>query len=328
MIVKCPKCERNHPKKEGRNCTCGYYFVFHPDEDGGLTDGRFASWIRAAGNNGTYFFTKNQLYATHIRRTLRKGRIGRIIMNVIIVIMAIIVTLSATGVLFESDSGPSGFFIFLLAASIFIRIGLRKKKTYSIHEFDQFLRRWVQRNPEEKLLTKTRLHEPPPEWKEPDIYDYGAQRILVVENDLLVDLFVLNGFHAQESAIVVSEDGYPSYIAARVKQVVQENPDIPVYYLHDALPADSSSIGLGKARTLTGKNNVIDVGLFTDDVKKMPALKMLPESEWKGKTPVDAIVFGSLSLMLAAAVAGGLTLGAVAAAAAAESGSDGGGGYG
>ena len=61
------------------------------------------------------------------------------------------------------------------------------------------MRKWVGvQGPIEKMIETPRLGTPPPEFEEPDLYDYGVERILVVQHDLLVDLFVLNGLHAEQ----------------------------------------------------------------------------------------------------------------------------------
>ena len=57
---------------------------------------------------------------------------------------------------------------------------------------------WQAKYPLEKLLEGRKLEAPPPDWKEEDVYDYGAERVLVVDDDALVDFFVLNDFHAQQ----------------------------------------------------------------------------------------------------------------------------------
>ena len=46
----------------------------------------------------------------------------------------------------------------------------------------------------QKMLTTAQLGTPPPDWPEPDIYDYGVERILIVEHDILVDLDETVGF--------------------------------------------------------------------------------------------------------------------------------------
>lgn len=55
-----------------------------------------------------------------------------------------------------------------------------------------------------KLLEAPALHAPPAPYREGDIYDYGVERIVIVEHDLLVDLLVMNNQHAEQRALLAS----------------------------------------------------------------------------------------------------------------------------
>ncbi len=55
--MKCPTCGKNHPKKLGLQCSCGYTFVFNPGTDPGMTDGKFVAIVRRASAGGDKFFT-------------------------------------------------------------------------------------------------------------------------------------------------------------------------------------------------------------------------------------------------------------------------------
>ncbi len=316
--MKCPKCERNHPKKEGQTCTCGYHFVFNPAEDKDMTDGKMAALIRGVSNNGTYFFTRNQLYAQYCRKTLLGARGARKASTVLTVILGIVFLASLFGLVGASSLMWGIFFIIALL----IRVALRGKLAFSRQEFNNLLGRWHSSHKEEKLLTKPRLQSPPKEWTEKDIYDYGVERILIVDDDLLVDQFVLNGFHAQEKALVISITGYPEYIGTHMEKILQESPDIPVFFLHAAPTEEHAAYGLRKAQALVGGREITDLGLMHDDLKAMPGLKILPSEDWKNRIPVDAIAFGGLSLMLTAALTQGLPLSGVMAAAASDSSAD------
>ena len=164
-------------------------------------------------------------------------------------------------------------------------------------------------HPEEKLITEPRLQTPPPEWQEPDIYDYGAERVLIVEHDLMVDLLVLNGFHAQEKALVLSKNGYPEYLVPRIQEALRASPDLPVFYLHDAAPFEASPVeSLTRSLPWLEGRQVIDLGLTMDDAKSLPALKALPAGEWQGVIPAAAVLFVVLSPLLTSALEGNMSL--------------------
>lgn len=60
--MKCPECGKTHKEHQGLQCACGYRFIFDPRVTDGLTDAEFIESIDSASANGTYYFTKNQLY--------------------------------------------------------------------------------------------------------------------------------------------------------------------------------------------------------------------------------------------------------------------------
>ena len=304
--MKCPKCGETRKAKEGLVCNCGFNFVFDPNEDKGMTGGLFAAIINRASSSGTYFFDESQLYAVYYRRNRQKGRIGRIIFTLAAVILGLLFLLSVFGVLLE-DSGVLLFVLFVIA--LVLRLASRRGKTFSRQEFHGLLQRWLSFHPEEKLITEPRLQTPPPEWQEPDIYDYGAERVLIVEHDLMVDLLVLNGFHAQEKALVLSKNGYPEYLVPRIQEALRASPDLPVFYLHDAAPFEASPVeSLTRSLPWLEGRQVIDLGLTMDDAKSLPALKALPAGEWQGVIPAAAVLFVVLSPLLTSALEGNMSL--------------------
>jgi hypothetical protein len=78
---------------------------------------------------------------------------------------------------------------FYQLAKVLIIIHLSYGQTPNQEEFWRIVKKW-----EEKkgalagMLVKPSLHQPPPEFQESDIYDYGVERIIIVERPILVDL--------------------------------------------------------------------------------------------------------------------------------------------
>ena len=68
-----------------------------------------------------------------------------------------------------------------------------------------------------------------PDWPEPDTLDYGAERILVVDRRLAVDLLVRLWVHTGAKAIIVSADRYPKAVAERAEALIGQRPDVPVF---------------------------------------------------------------------------------------------------
>ena len=72
----------------------------------------------------------------------------------------------------------------------------------------------------------------PPDYPEADLFDYGAERILVVDDAIVVDLLVRTGVHTDARVIIISTTGYPRQIVERAASLVSHRPDVPVHVLH------------------------------------------------------------------------------------------------
>lgn len=310
--MRCPKCGHNHPKKEGKICGgCRYEFVFRPDEDNGWTDGKFLGLITAASSQETNYFTENQLYTTYCR----KQKKGLSLRNALLIFVILAVISGISGVpIYEKGLRAKDFEIVFFILAVFPAIGLliyslylfaTRKTPPSRDQFKQLLRKWTQKKGIEKLITTPRLHTPPPEWKEADIYDYGAERVLIVDRDILVDLLVLNGFHAQERTLVISANRYPDYLMPHVEKVLTENPELPVFFLHDST---SKGMGIFKNKQLSNfpsfaGHPVIDLGIFPEDVPKIRRIRPTKPITSEYAVEVDLIPYNMLSSMTAEAVA-------------------------
>lgn len=271
-----------------------------------MTDGKFLALIRKVSLNDTYYFTLNQFYA-HYCRSQRKGY------RVLLVIGLSLLTLTVVLAFLNED-----FIVFAIMLGVAALACLWKAATRafgrlpSLSSFRAVIDKWYGAGRSiDKLLTQPSLDTPPPEWEEPDIYDYGVERLLIVEHNLLVDLFVRNGFHAQERALVVSEQGYPSYLLPVAIRCLQDNPELPVYLLHDA-----TRRGAMMAQRVTNSNlltleghPVLDLGIFPEDVKRMPNQKALRPHKQNHAIPVDFILFSTLGMGVAQAMAENLVFG-------------------
>jgi len=174
-------------------------------------------------------------------------------------------------------------------------------------QFGKYIDQWIQRRPLAYLLTVPRLHEPPPQWHENDIYDYGVERILVVQRDELVDLLVMNQIHVQQKTLIFAESGYPVYISGRVAGLLTERLDLPIFVLHDA-----DRLGCGTLQRLkdaywlpnqggdSEKYRWIECGLFPEDFQKIQQLSQVRYWKKRFELPVDTLLMTTLSQALAA----------------------------
>ncbi|MCI5138058.1 MAG: hypothetical protein D3922_06500 [Candidatus Electrothrix sp. AR1] len=306
----CPKCNNNHKKNNGRHCKCGYWFVFRPDVDNGMTDNKFMLILRKASADGRYYFTFPQLY--YFCCTV-KGKINfrsfcgivfetLILYNIVIAIGFVFFQLLF---LLLSTSMKNGhLFFLLLSGCVLIHSIVHYNRTPpSEEEFRKMMLKWsdIKGFPEKMLVTPS-LHHPPPQFPEGDLYDYGVERVIIVERRLLVDLLVKNKFHTDQRALIFSADGYPSYIAERAKILLKASSDLPIYLLHDA----TEKGGAMKRKINYPKHKVIDLGIFPEQIKKLPVLKPLRLKHQEHQAPLDVLPYAALSAIGGAAIAAGV----------------------
>ena len=308
--MKCPECEKNHKYSAGMRCSCGYQFRLDPKIDG-FSDNKMLALIRRASAHDTYYFTKNQLYAQYCRMEYRSLWIPLILSAVLISLGLYLCFLAdiRDRWVFGGTAVVAGLFALMFAED-------RHRSKPSTPTLDNALEKWRRNRADtlERMLTEPTLHQPPPEWKEPDIYDYGVERILIVEHDLLVDLFVKNGFHAEQRTLVLSQNGYPSYLVGHAKRMLDENPELPVFLLHDATEQGEQMQEQLLARgdlPIAGRH-VIDMGLFPQDVAKLRRLRFMRPKEHEYRLPVDILAYSFLATGLGSALADELTLAQVA----------------
>ena len=290
--MKCPKCNYNQPAKRGMKCRCGYQFSFNPKSlsTPKMTDGKFLSAVSKASQNGTQYFTGNQLYSAYVakyppsRLSPYFGAIGFILLGGLI---------SATG--FGAVFGvPLALFGLFRIVWLLLWAG----PTYSRSHFEMLIRKWRKDGKElPQLVDQPTLHNPPPDWEENDIYDYGAEKLLIVERDIMVDLFVLNNQHAEQRMLVVSENGYPSYLCPRANQLLLERPDLPVYLLHDATPEGMGMRSRLRSSTWLelGNREIVDLGFTPDDFASLKRTRNFDYHKKERELPMDALLMLGLA---------------------------------
>ncbi len=163
----------------------------------------------------------------------------------------------------------------------------------------------------ERLLKQPTLDKPPPQWKEADIYDYGVERVLIVERDLLVDLFVRNDFHSQQRVLIMSQTGYPSYLEKAANEVLERQPQTPVFLLHDASDAGMAmkSRMQKTGKISVGQQRIIDLGMTPGDIKRFAKALGVHYSTLAAK--VDSLPYRGLANMIALAMEKQLPLSAL-----------------
>lgn len=259
-------------------CSCGYSFLLRPDTNAGWTDGKFLACVRRASRGNTAYFTADQFYAASCQIWAGKRHL---VFGTVLMVIGVIVIAGFAWYTFVMQQLPITVFMFmcLFCLGIFgIGFGARQYDLPKHKVVNDALTRWIKtRGPLEKLITEPGLHDPPPDYEEPDIYDYGVERILIVQHDLMVDEMVLNSLHAELKALVISAGGYPWYLIERAQGLVDERTDLPVFVLHDATPAGHAV--MNKLPISVDARRVVDLGLSEEDARNIESLKLVAKEE-------------------------------------------------
>lgn len=281
--MQCPECSYNQHARQGLTCSnCGYVFTFNPKHPGKLTDGKFLAMIRVASQNDTRYYTQNQLYGVYCRR-VPDPRWGCGIAAGLALLL---------GILLANFLWAAMFLLVGMALAMFLLLSFMRPDVKSPEDFDAWVRSWLQAGkPLTRMLREPGLHEPPPDWSEPDIYDYGAERILIVERDLLVDLFVRNEEHAEHRMLVMAESGYPQYLLPLAQRLLAQRSDLPVFLLHDAttwgreMPARVQR----EQRFPLRAHPLIDLGFTPEDFRRLKPVERYAPRRGARDLPVDAL---------------------------------------
>ena len=308
--MKCPRCQASRKYRDGMNCPCGYRFALDPKQDG-CTDGKFLRMVHQASMGGTSYFTLNQLHTACCRKHHVSPKIP---------LVGAALGIGA-GMIFLLIPGLRTF-LFGAALFVLVCLGMATICVFRSGPTRQRLEGWLDKyeamhGPLERLLRTPQLDTPPPEWPEPDIYDYGVERLIVVQHDLLVDLLVFNDVHASQRALVISGRGYPEYLLDRVVRELEENEQLPVFFLHDATQEGAAWVReMQESESLPWHHHPkVDLGMAPQDMEKVKRLAPLHPERVNYALPVDALPWGMLAAGLGLAVEQQASLGALLATA-------------
>ena len=298
--MKCPKCRYNHRYANGMTCSrCKYEFALDPKVRG-FGDGRFLAMVRKASADGSRYFTANQLVTTFSCN--QKDRLATRIASFVAIL---IFGAGFCGSLLQKEwtfviiTGVIVLFSVVGFLRSFRKCTKRKPKLV----YSSIAGYTKKKGPIKHLVTEDRwLRHRPRNWQESDLYDYGAEGILIVEHDILVDLFVMNELHTETRLLIVSATGYPDYLVEHTNDILADQPHVPVFALHDATKKNDRFVERLKRNKFfrLAEKDIVDLGFSTDDVKSIHELKYFKD----GSTlKVDAIPWKKLALIIPYAVA-------------------------
>lgn len=274
--MKCPNCSNTHRRRQqGMRCGCGYMFVFDPQKDT-MRDGRMLKLINKVSANNTRYFTFNLLYGTLLRQS--KLNIGCFAVLLIISSLLIGIPFFITS-WDKMDDGTVSVYIGigLLCLTILAFLGKIFSKPMKQSDFNQAFNRWQQYSTlkSDKFIDKPSLHNPPPTWNENDIYHYGVEKVIILDNDLSVDLWVKNNEHVNQKALILSSDGYPGYLVPQLKTILAQQPNIDIFSLHGLKTTlHREAMRFQKATNINLENyHFIDLGFSKKQVQQSRSLK-------------------------------------------------------
>jgi hypothetical protein len=296
--MKCPECGVEQKKDGELRCCCGYQFIFQARNAQEMTDAKFFNLLGRAGGNGRFYFTFPQLYSAWCQQDaeeriflLRKKIAGAGGLLLIFCISCFL--------LFGWIGGLLSLILSIIPFWLLIR-QYRRQLPPDLGRLKALVKQWQAGHGGggEMLLLRPSLHEPPSDFPEMDLFDYGVERIIIVERPLLVDLLVKNGFHADQNALVFSRDGYPAYIVQRAQKMLKERASLPVYLLHDASEAGKA---MSQKTRMSGRT-VIDLGISPEHLGKMHFLNALQLLRKGCKAPLDILPYPVLATMCGTAI--------------------------
>ena len=143
----------------------------------------------------------------------------------------------------------------------------RMSETFLVepNQFQDWVYRWQQVNePISKMLPFPR-EEIAQSAVSPDISAYSFDRAVICDSAAIAQMLIANNFHFENNCAVLSITGYPQSIFETVMQMLNRNPDLKVYALHDASPS-----GVGLVQSLRTSPNwfqnsnamIYDLGLL------------------------------------------------------------------
>jgi hypothetical protein len=290
---------------------CRHKVIFNPRKTP-ISDGKFRKLIVAMRGTGDTFFTKNQLYSSY----LETGKVAFMTRLFLWLVVAIsLVFIINVYYLRQNTFGTSGWVdvvvVGLFAGGMTGLFNWTTTPKVSRTEFEQWIKRWLAHYPIPNLITEPSLDQaPPPLFAEQDLYDYGVESIVVVDQDIYVDLFVQNNYLAEWKSVVISQNGYPNYLVAKVARILKENPSITIKYLHDAATACvNMKSSVRQFLTIPSTVEEVDLGLHSKDSNLLSVFSQ--RSKTSESVQLDFLPPARLATTMGAAVIGGLLIGEV-----------------
>ena len=273
--MKCIRCGKDctYPERSDHKCPhCKGAFALEPRTGDALNDVMLDAAIKAVSADGKVRWNLDNLYYEVCRRKYSKTKgcgCG-------------IACLMGTEVIFSKSLVEHG----ILITAMGLLIGgaayavSRESTLFDRNSFNQCWTKWANTHGIPASLIVPQPVKQKAAQLESDVGDYSFDRAVICDQARTVDLLLANNFHFENNCAILTLDGYPSHAFKTVKAMLQRNPRLRVWVLHDCTPA-----GCQVAYTLKNDPDwfpqgvqIIDVGLRPQHA---PPLKKL----WEPSTP-------------------------------------------
>jgi hypothetical protein len=272
--MKCIRCQHDSKYKERTNkrCpNCGGHFAFEPRTGDPLTDRAFQVAIEAVSANGKVRWGVEHLYYEVCRRK-------RISPSTFVFFGALELGVATACVVLALRVHPR-WWLGLAGAAVaaVITIALKRGSGFARMDPTTFSRLWdswclAHGTPASVIVRKEKPAKP--RKVEPDLADYSFDRAVICDRARTVDLLLANNFHFENNCAVLSSEGYPPGPFETVRKMLQRNPKLQVFALHDATP-DGCRLAHKLATDpgwFGGRVKVIDVGLRPSQAARFQGL--------------------------------------------------------
>lgn len=277
--MKCPSCQHDQKYRDGMRCTqCDYAFVFNPKEGAMLGDAGVLNLVRIASGNHTEAFTEAQLRTVYVAK--KASWVGGWIGSIFFLGLAAFLAFGPKAYIPAGMVGTVGacFLIYTLRW----KVPWKSDHTDALVEGYRTLKgKHHLPKPAQFIDGTTRLLEAPPASRAEDAFDYGVERVLVVDTPHVVDLLVANNVHADLRCAIVDQHGYPAFVQDPIVDMLQDRPDLSVFLLH-------GTDGMEVPKWLPPDQPLVDIGLTLDDFRLLKLFRRGLDPD-KGALPVDAL---------------------------------------
>jgi len=309
--MKCIHCQHDSKLKERTNryCPkCRRQFAFEPREGDPVTDMLFHNAIQAVSGEGRIHWGVEHLYYEVCRRSRRQFQAGCLVFPVFIMGIAVLAHLTKKiprEVMMGVVAGVLAVVLVYVLGSWLLRV-FGGKVRFSLGEFNNLWTRWTQVKGKPPGLIERVIAPPVPTDLEDDIGDYSFDRAVICDRARTVDLLLANNFHFENNCAVLSIDGYPKGPFPIVKKMLQQNPKLQVFVIHDCTPGGCRLAQklIDDAGWFAGRHmRVIDLGLRPRHAKPFKGLYLPAEDSvdsGKGISASEASWLSGSQLELAA----------------------------